>query len=127
MELSSAQFKKQVTNSLTNEEFLNAAEAICTDCAGRPEELLLRAVVAFLCLEAQPADQNLASIFKLVCCDSDRWMFEKNFPDYFTPLGIIFNDLEKEKPDHIAVKYYAEYRTALLQEHKRLSEKHDQT
>lgn len=70
-------------------------------------EMLLMALVFYLWLEAPPEEQNFAMVMELLRCaaitDEDK--------DSPSITDILFRRLEKEKPGHIALRYYRSYRS----------------
>ncbi len=69
--------------------------------------MLLLALVFFLHYEAPPEEQNFPMVMELIRAGEVR---EDN-EDFESPLDILFNRLELRAPDHIALKYYRNYRS----------------
>ena len=69
--------------------------------------MLLLALVFYLHYEAPPEEQNFPMVMEMIRAGEVR---EDN-EDYLSPLDILFNKLEERTPDHIALKYYRNYRS----------------
>ncbi len=69
--------------------------------------MLLKALVSFLHYEAPPEEQNFSMILDLIRAGDIPE--EQTDMIITSPLDDIFDRLEKEKPDHIALKYYRSY------------------
>ena len=74
----------------------------------KAQAALLQAICFFLYKECRPADRNFTNVMKLlrIAVVSDGENKSQS------PLDIIFADLEKEKPNHIAVMQYAIFKQA---------------
>ena len=70
-------------------------------------QMLLMALVLYLHHEAPPEEQNFAMVMDLLAVGEVQ---EEN-ENYKSPLDILFYQLSLQKPDHIAVKYYNNYRS----------------
>ena len=69
--------------------------------------MLLKALVSFLHYEAPPEEQNFSMVLDLIRAGDIPE--EQTDMIITSPLDDIFDRLEKEKPDHIALKYYRSY------------------
>ena len=69
-------------------------------------EVLLKALVFYLFHEAPPEEQNFPMVMEMLRAGDVR----EDDPSYESPLDILFQRLEMDNPDHIAVKYYKDYR-----------------
>ena len=65
-------------------------------------QMLLLALVFYLHYEAPPEEQNFPMVMEMIRAGEVR---EDN-DDYRSPLDELFDRLEMEKPEHIALKYY---------------------
>ena len=70
-------------------------------------QILLMALVLFLHHEAPPEEQNFAMVMELLSAGEVR---EDN-DNFRSHLDVLFYDLSSRKPDHIAVRYYNNYRS----------------
>ncbi len=70
-------------------------------------QMLLLALVFYLHYEAPPDEQNFPMVMEMIRAGEVR---EDN-DDYRSPLDELFDRLEMEKPEHIALKYYRNYRS----------------
>lgn len=68
--------------------------------------MLLMALILYLYHEAPKEEQNFAMVMDMIRAGE----IKEDFPDYQSPLDELFDRLEKREPDHIAVKYYKDYR-----------------
>ena len=69
-------------------------------------EVLLKALVFYLFHEAPPEEQNFPMVMEMLRAGDVR----EDDPSYESPLDILYQRLEMDNPDHIAVKYYKDYR-----------------
>ena len=69
--------------------------------------MLLLALVFYLHYEAPPEEQNFPMVMEMIRAGEVR---EDN-EDFKSPLDILFDNLEARSPDHIALKYYRNYRS----------------
>ena len=69
--------------------------------------MLLLALVFYLHYEAPPEEQNFPMVMEMIRAGEVR---EDN-EDFQSPLDALFNRLEERAPDHIALKYYRNYRS----------------
>ena len=69
--------------------------------------MLLMALVLYLHHEAPEDEQNFPMVMEMIRAGEVR----EDSEDYQSPLDMLFERLEEEKPEHIAIKYYKNYRT----------------
>lgn len=69
--------------------------------------MLLLALIFFLKYEAIEEEQNFSMVMEMLRAGEVK----EDDESYLSPLDILFNRLEAQKPDHIAVKYYRDYRS----------------
>lgn len=69
--------------------------------------MLLLALIFLLKYEAPPEEQNFTMVMELLRAGEVR----EDDDSYQSPLDEIFERLEMRNPDHIAVKYYKDYRS----------------
>lgn len=69
--------------------------------------MLLLALVFYLHYEAPPDEQNFPMVLEMIRAGEVR---EDN-DDFRSPLDELFNKLEHRNPEHIALKYYKNYRS----------------
>ena len=67
--------------------------------------MLLKALVSFLHYEAPPEEQNFGMVLDLI----REGEVSEEQTDLVSPLDKVFERLEEQKPDHIALKYYRSY------------------
>lgn len=67
--------------------------------------MLLKALVSFLHYEAPPEEQNFSMVLDLI----REGEVSEEQTDLISPLDEMFERLEAEKPNHIALKYYRSY------------------
>ena len=67
--------------------------------------MLLLALIFYLRYEAPPEEQNFPMVMEMLRAGDVR----EDDPSYESPLDILFQRLEMDNPDHIAVKYYKDY------------------
>lgn len=70
-------------------------------------EMLLKALMFYLWYEAPAEEQNFPMVMEMLRYGEVR----EEDDSYQSPLDELFERLEMEKPDHIAVKYYKDYRS----------------
>ena len=70
-------------------------------------QMLLQALVFYLHYEAPPEEQNFPMVMEMIRAGEVR----EDSDDYRSPLDELFDRLEMEKPEHIALKYYRNYRS----------------
>ena len=69
--------------------------------------MLLLALIFYLHYEAPPEEQNFPMVMELIRAGEVK---EDN-DEFESPLDILFKRLEQRSPDHIALKYYRNYRS----------------
>ena len=69
--------------------------------------MLLLALVFYLWYEAPEEEQNFPMVMELLRAGE----VHEDDDTYLSPLDILFNRLESREPNHIAVKYYRDYRS----------------
>lgn len=69
--------------------------------------MLLLALVFYLWYEAPTDEQNFPMVMELLRAGDVK----EDDDSYISPLDILFNQLEVDVPNHIAVKYYRDYRS----------------
>lgn len=69
--------------------------------------ILLSALVYYLCHEAPPEEQNFPMVMEMLRAGEVR----EDDDSYLSPLDVLFERLEMRDPEHIAVKYYKQYRS----------------
>ena len=69
--------------------------------------MLLLALVFYLWYEAPPEEQNFPMVMEMLRAGEVK----EDDDSYISPLDLLFNQLEVENPNHIAVKYYRDYRS----------------
>lgn len=69
--------------------------------------MLLLALIFYLKYEAPEDEQNFAMVMEMLRAGDVK----EDDDSYLSPLDILFSRLELNEPDHIAVKYYKNYRS----------------
>ena len=69
--------------------------------------MLLLSLMFYLWYEAPPDEQNFPMVMEMLRAGDVKEEDE----NYISPLDILFNQLEVENPNHIALKYYRDYRS----------------
>ena len=69
--------------------------------------MLLMALVLYLHHEAPENEQNFPMVMEMIRAGEVR----EDSEDYQSPLDILFERLEEDNPEHIAIKYYKNYRS----------------
>ena len=69
--------------------------------------MLLSALIYYLWHEAPADEQNFAMVMEMILAGEVKEEEE----NYISPLDLLFNQLEIENPNHIALKYYRGYKT----------------
>lgn len=82
----------------------NAGDKFWTDC----ERLFYTAVIAYLWYEAPPEDQNIPTLIEIL----DACQVKEDDEEYQSAVDIMFENLEKEKPNCLAVKQYKKFKMA---------------
>lgn len=67
--------------------------------------VLLLALVFYLKYQAPPDEQNFPMVMEMLRAGDVR----EDDASYYSPLDVLFEQLEMENPDHIALKYYRDY------------------
>ena len=88
----------------TNGEGAQSGDKFWKDC----EKLLYTAFIAYLWYEAPPEDQNIPTMIEML----EMCKVKEDDPDYQSPIDIMFEDLEAEKPNCLAVKQYKKFKQA---------------
>ena len=70
-------------------------------------QMLLLALMFYLIYEAPEEEQNFNMVMEMLRAGEVK----EDDDSYFSPLDSLFFDLETENPNHIAVKYYKDYRS----------------
>ncbi len=70
-------------------------------------QMLLLALVFYLHYEAPTEEQNFPMVMEMIRAGE----VQEDSDDYRSPLDELFDRLEMEKPEHIALKYYRNYRS----------------
>ena len=81
-------------NSTNNEPFWDNAA-----------QMLLMALIFYLWYEAPEEEQNFAMVMEMIRAGA----IEDEEEMSYSPLDMLFFELERENPEHIALKYYKEY------------------
>lgn len=74
----------------------------------KSQAALLQAIAFFLYKECRPSERNFTNVMKLLRAA----VIKEGSDDYKSPLDIIFEDLEKKDPNHIAVMQYSIFKQA---------------
>jgi len=74
----------------------------------KAEKLLYTALIAYIWYEAPEDEQNFSMLIDMI--DSSETREEDE--DFKNAVDLLFEDLEKEKPDHFAVRQYKKYKLA---------------
>ena len=69
--------------------------------------MLLLALIFYLHYEAPEEEQNFAMVMEMLRAGD----VSEEDEAYYSPLDSLFFELEEKEPDHIAVKYYKDYRS----------------
>ncbi len=88
----------------TQGEGERSTEKFWVDC----ERLLYTALIAYLREEAPAEEQNIPMMIEML----DYCKVSENDENYQSPIDIIFEDLEREKPNCLAVKQYKKFKHA---------------
>lgn len=70
--------------------------------------MLLSSLIYYLWHEANEDEQNFEMVIEMLRAGDVK----EDEDNYLSPLDILFNRLEERNPDHIALKYYREYRSS---------------
>ncbi len=74
----------------------------------KAETLLYTALIGYLYYEAPEEEQNFATLIEMINSMETR----EDDEDFQNPMDILFEDLEKRKPEHFAVRQYKKYKLA---------------
>ncbi len=74
----------------------------------KSQAALLQAIAFYLYKECRPSERNFTNVMKLLRAA----IIKDGRDDYKSPLDIIFEDLEKKDPNHIAVMQYSIFKQA---------------
>ena len=74
----------------------------------KAERLLYCALIGYIWYEAEPEEKNFLTLLELINASEAREDDEK----FQSPVDILFAKLEKEHPDHFAVKQYRKFKLA---------------
>ena len=74
----------------------------------KSEKLLYTALIAYIHYEAPKSEQNFASLLELLNAMEVR----EDDEEFQNPVDLLFAKLEKEHPDHFAVKQYRKFKLA---------------
>ena len=70
--------------------------------------MLLSSLIFYLWHEAPEDEQNFEMVMELLRAGDVK----EDDDNYLSPLDILFNRLEEREPEHVALKYYREYRSS---------------
>jgi len=88
----------------TRGEGVGSNDKFWVDC----ERLLYTAFIAYLWSEAFPEDQNIPTMIEML----ELCRVKEEDEEYQSPVDIMFEELEAEKPDCLAVKQYKKFKSA---------------
>ena len=74
----------------------------------KSERLLLTALIAYLHYECSPQEQNFSSLLDMLSSMQVR----EDDEDFQNPVDLLFADLERNAPDHFAVRQYKTFKLA---------------
>lgn len=74
----------------------------------KAETMLYTALIGYIHYEAPKAEQNFKMLLEMINAMEVR----EDDEDFKNAIDLIFEDLEKEKPDHFAVRQYKKYKLA---------------
>jgi len=74
----------------------------------KAETLLYTALIGYLYYEAPEEEQNFATLIEMINSMETR----EDDEDFQNPVDILFEELEKRKPEHFAVRQYKKYKLA---------------
>ena len=69
--------------------------------------MLLKALICYLHYEAPEDEQNFTMVMEMIRAGEVR----EDMEDFRSPLDELFDRLEMKAPDHIALKYYKDYKS----------------
>ena len=74
----------------------------------KSERLLLTALIAYLHYECSPQEQNFSSLLDML----GSMQVREDDEDFQNPVDLLFADLERNAPDHFAVRQYKTFKLA---------------
>ena len=74
----------------------------------KAERLLYCALIGYIWYEAEPEEKNFLTLLELINASEAR----EDDEDFQSPVDLLFSKLEKEHPDHFAVKQYRKFKLA---------------
>lgn len=74
----------------------------------KAERLLYCALIGYIWYEAEPEEKNFLTLLELINTSEAR----EDDEEFQSPVDILFSKLEKEHPDHFAVKQYRKFKLA---------------
>ena len=74
----------------------------------KAERLLYCALIGYIWYEAEPEEKNFLTLLELINASEAR----EDDEEFQSPVDILFAKLEKEHPDHFAVKQYRKFKLA---------------
>ena len=74
----------------------------------KAERLLYCALIGYIWYEAEPEEQNFLTLLELINASEAR----EDDEEFQSPVDLLFSKLEKEHPDHFAVKQYRKFKLA---------------
>ena len=74
----------------------------------KAERLLYCALIGYIWYEAEPEEKNFLTLLELINASEAR----EDDEEFQSPVDLLFSKLEKEYPDHFAVKQYRKFKLA---------------
>ena len=74
----------------------------------KAERLLYCALIGYIWYEAEPEERNFLTLLELINASEAR----EDDEEFQSPVDLLFAKLEKEHPDHFAVKQYRKFKLA---------------
>ena len=74
----------------------------------KAERLLYCALIGYIWYEAGPEEKNFLTLLELINASEAR----EDDEEFQSPVDLLFAKLEKEHPDHFAVKQYRKFKLA---------------
>ena len=74
----------------------------------KAERLLYCALIGYIWYEAKPEEKNFLTLLELINASEAR----EDDEEFQSPVDLLFSKLEKEHPDHFAVKQYRKFKLA---------------
>ncbi len=74
----------------------------------KAERLYYSALIGYIWYEAEPEEKNFITLLDLINASEAK----EDDENYQSPVDILFADLEKENPDHFAVRQYRKFKMA---------------